>query len=146
MVLGKSCCAQVPWFDFAFALCNYANRRSWCMAISISSSEVGTVSIVVVRGRITFCDGVGTLRAYLDGLAHQGKKKIMLRLKDLEFIDAFGLKELIGIVALSRPGGELKILDASPQIHSVFEMAKMHELLEFFSKKPATVAGTPTPK
>ena len=78
---------------------------------NITTREVSHVTIVDIRGRITLGDETGNLRDTVRKLIADGKKKIVLNLAHVDYIDSSGVGELVSsFTAVRNSGGELKLL------------------------------------
>jgi len=80
--------------------------------MTITTREVSHVTIVDITGRITLGDETGKLRDTIHQLIEQGKKKIVLNLAHVDYIDSSGVGELVSSYTTVRnAGGELKLLN-----------------------------------
>ena len=101
------------------------------MSITISSREVGHVTIVDIGGRIVLGDETDALRATIRDLIGEGKKKIVLNLAGVDYIDSSGVGELVsGFTAVRRAGGELKLLNLTKKVHDVLNVTKLYTVFD----------------
>lgn len=101
------------------------------MPIAIHAREVGQVTIVDIRGRITLGDEIGQLRDAVRGLVAEGNKKIILNLEHVDYIDSSGVGELVGCFTTVRnAGGELKLLKLSKKVHGVLQVTKLYTVFD----------------
>ncbi len=101
------------------------------MPLTIDNREVGYVTIVDVQGRIVLGDEIGDLRAAVRGLVAQGKKKIILNLAAVDYIDSSGVGELVGCFTTVRnAGGELKLLNLSKKVHDILNVTKLYTVFD----------------
>ncbi len=75
------------------------------MALTIDTREVAHVTILDVRGRIVLGDELGELRDSVRDLISKGKKKIILNLAEVDYIDSSGVGELVGCFTTVRNAG-----------------------------------------
>ncbi len=74
-----------------------------------------------MKGRIVLGDEIGDLREAVHKLVEEGKKKIILNLADVDYIDSSGVGELVGCyTTLRNAGGELKLLNLSKKCTTFF--------------------------
>jgi len=67
---------------------------------------------VDLSGRIVLGDGSAGLRDLLRNLVSEGNKKILLNLRNVNYIDSSGLGELVSaFTSMRSQGGELKLLN-----------------------------------
>ena len=101
------------------------------MALKIDTREVGQVTILDVKGRIVLGDEIGDLRDAVRGLVADGKKKIILNLADVDYIDSSGVGELVGCFTTVRnAGGELKLLKLSQKVQDVLYVTKLYTVFD----------------
>jgi anti-sigma B factor antagonist len=99
--------------------------------MTITTREVGHVTIVDINGRITLGDETGRLRDAVRGLIAAGKKKIVLNLAKVDFIDSSGVGELVsGFTAVRNAGGDLKLLSLTKKVHDVLHVTKLYTVFD----------------
>ena len=82
------------------------------MKMTANTRLVGGVTIVDLSGRIVLGDGSAGLRDLLRNLVSEGNKKILLNLRNVNYIDSSGLGELVSaFTSMRSQGGELKLLN-----------------------------------
>ena len=101
------------------------------MALSIETREVGKVTVVDVKGRIVLGDEIGSLRKAIHNLVEEGKKRIILNLAAVDYIDSSGVGELVGCyTTLRNAGGELKLLNLSQKVQDVLYVTKLYTVFD----------------
>jgi len=71
------------------------------------------------------------LRDAVRKLVGEGKKKIILNLADVDYIDSSGVGELVGCFTTVRnAGGELKLLKLSQKVHDVLHVTKLYTVFD----------------
>ena len=101
------------------------------MALTISTRESGKVTILDVTGRIVLGDEIGDLRNAVHKLVEEGKKKIILNLAEVDYIDSSGVGELVGCyTTLRNAGGELKLLNLSQKVQDVLYVTKLYTVFD----------------
>ena len=101
------------------------------MSLKITTREVDGVSILDVVGRITLGNETGMLRDQVRDLAAQGKKKILLNLAQVDYIDSTGVGELVGsFTTVRNAGGELKLLNLSQKVNDVLHVTKLYTVFD----------------
>jgi anti-sigma B factor antagonist len=65
------------------------------MKMTASTRFAGGVTIVDLSGRIVLGEGSAGLRDLLRNLVSEGYKKILLNLRNVDYIDSSGLGELV---------------------------------------------------
>ena len=101
------------------------------MPLALESRDVGQVTILDMRGRITLGDEIEDLRSAVRNLVAKGRKKIILNLAAVDYIDSSGVGELVGCFTTVRnAGGELKLLHLSKKVHDVLHVTKLYTVFD----------------
>jgi len=101
------------------------------MPLEIGTREVSHVTILDVKGRIVLGDETHQLRVAVRDLIGQGKKKIILNLAEVDYIDSSGVGELVGaFTAVRGSGGELKLLNLSQKVQDVLHITKLYTVFD----------------
>ena len=99
--------------------------------MTITTREVSHITIVDITGRITLGDETGKLRDTIHQLIDSGKKKIILNLAQVDYIDSSGVGELVSsFTAVRNAGGELKLLALSKKVHDVLYVTKLYTVFD----------------
>ena len=99
--------------------------------MTITTREVGHVTIVDINGRITLGDETEQLRTTIRKLIAAGQKKIVLNLANVDFIDSSGVGELVSsFTTVRNAGGDLKLLNLSKKVHDVLNVTKLYTVFD----------------
>jgi anti-sigma B factor antagonist len=99
--------------------------------MDLSTREVSHVTIVDLSGRITLGDETGALRDTVRKLIAAGKKKIILNLAQVDYIDSSGVGELVSsFTAVRNAGGELKLLNLTKKVHDILNVTKLYTVFD----------------
>ncbi|MGA2414222.1 MAG: STAS domain-containing protein [Candidatus Sulfotelmatobacter sp.] len=99
--------------------------------MDLSTREVSHVTIVDLSGRITLGDETGALRDTVRKLISAGKKKIILNLAQVDYIDSSGVGELVSsFTAVRNAGGELKLLNLTKKVHDILNVTKLYTVFD----------------
>jgi anti-sigma B factor antagonist len=108
-----------------------AERKTEIMSLKIDTREVAHVAILDVKGRIVLGEEIGELRDAVRNLVADGKKKIILNLVDVDYLDSSGVGELVGCFTTVRnAGGELKLLNLSQKVQDVLHVTKLYTVFD----------------
>jgi stage II sporulation protein AA (anti-sigma F factor antagonist) len=110
--------------------------RKLHMATRITERRIGDITLLQLTGRIVFGDGAGELRAHMNDLLDEARLKFLLDLRDVTYIDSFG----VGVIAtkyvsVRRKGGDLKLLCLSPRSHKVMTISGLLKILQSFESE-----------
>ena len=101
------------------------------MPLLIKPREVAHVTILDVNGRIVLGEEIGDLRDAVRQLLADDKKKIILNLAEVDYIDSSGVGELVGCFTTVRnAGGELKLLKLSQKVKDVLYVTKLYTVFD----------------
>ena len=111
--------------------------------------ERSGVVIVDLKGKLTSGLGDQILRESIDELLAEGKKKILLNLSEVSFVDSAGVGELVaGLRTAKRFGAALKLLNATERVQGTLYMARLLPIFELYGDETEAVAtfnAGPTP-
>ena len=108
--------------------------------MQISERVVGDVVVLDVKGRITLGDGDEILKDKVNAVVNAGKKKIILNLADVPYVDSAGLGEIVRTyTTVSRQGGSLKLLNLTKRISDLLSITKLLTVFETFDSEPEAV-------
>ena len=101
-----------------------------------STRKVEGVSIVDLRGRIDFGDGSTRLREILGELVTRGRKKVLLNMQEVDFVDSSGIGEMVrGHVQLAKIGGQLKLVNLSKHVNMLLQVTRLNKVFEIFDNE-----------
>ena len=110
------------------------------MSVKLTTRQVGEVTVVDAVGRITLGEGASTFRDTLRDLAGSGKKKLLLNLADVTYIDSSGIGELVsGFTTLTNAGGQVKLLNLTKRVKDLLQITKLYTVFEVFDDEAAAV-------
>src|SRR5260370_24805964 len=99
--------------------------------MTITTREVSHVTIVDINGRITLGDETGKLRDTIHQLIDAGKKKIVLNLAQVDYIDSSGVGELVSsYTSVRNNGGELKLLSLTKKVQDLLHITKLYTVFD----------------
>lgn len=110
------------------------------MSLKITNREVGGITVVNLSGRLTLGDASALLRESLKGLLDGGKKKIVLNLGEVGYIDSSGLGELVSsFTTVRNSGGELKLANLTQKVNDLLTVTKLYTVFEIHNDEQAAV-------
>jgi anti-sigma B factor antagonist len=106
--------------------------------LEYKSRQRGDVTILDLSGRVSvgealaFGPGSGlVLGDVIRELAQKGQKRILLKVKDVKYIDSSGIGDVMrSLTSLRRQGGDLKLLSPAPMVLEVLRITRLDKFLE----------------
>jgi len=94
--------------------------------LDLKERQAGDVTILDLTGEVRIGDSSVALRDSIRNLADQGKKKVLLNLGGVKYIDSSGIGELIAnYTTLKRGGGQLKLLNLTDRVQNLLVITKL---------------------
>src|ERR1043165_8954013 len=104
--------------------------------MQIEERIVNNVTILDLKGKITLGEGDEALKDKINSLVHQDRKKILLNLADVPYIDSAGLGEIVRTyTSVSRQGGQLKLVNLTKRITDLLMITKLLTVFETFDNE-----------
>ena len=101
--------------------------------MQIDQRAVGDVVVLDLKGRITMGEGDELLKDKINSLVLQGRKKLILNLEGVPYIDSAGLGEIVRTyTTVSRQGGSLKLLNLTKRITDLLSITKLLTVFETY--------------
>ncbi len=98
------------------------------------------VMILDLKGRLTAGLGDQILRDAVDELLAENRKKILLNLSEVAFLDSAGVGELVaGLKTARRFGAELKLLNVGERVYSTLDMTRLLPTFETYDDEAEAV-------
>ena len=101
--------------------------------LSIKERQAGDVTILDLEGKITIGEGSVSLRSAIRRLIEEGKKKILLNLAGVGYVDSSGIGELVSsYTTINREGGQLKLLKLTQKIKDLLTITKLLTVFDVY--------------
>ena len=108
--------------------------------MQIEEREVGEVLILNLSGKLTIGEGDELLKDKINSLVQQGRRKLVLNLAGVPYIDSAGLGEIVRTyTTVSRQGGKLKLLNLTKRIQDLLAITKLLTVFETFDSEQEAV-------
>jgi len=91
-----------------------------------TTRQVGDVTVLDISGRITLGEGNVMLREIVRELVDQGSRKIVLNLREVQYVDSSGLGELVKThTTVRNRSGQLRLANLNKRIHDLLQMTRL---------------------
>ncbi len=112
------------------------------MALRMTDRESGGVTVVEIEGRIVLGEESNAFREHIKGLLAAGKKKIVLNLANVSYIDSAGLGTLVATFHSARKeGATLKLANLGAKFKEVLQVTKLMTVFDVFDSEAAAAAS-----
>jgi anti-sigma B factor antagonist len=104
--------------------------------LDLKERQAGDVTILDLTGEVRIGDSSVALRESVRNLADQGKKKLLLNLAGVKYIDSSGIGELIAnYTTVSRQGGQLKLLNLTERVQNLLVITKLLTVFDAYDNE-----------
>jgi anti-sigma B factor antagonist len=108
--------------------------------MQIEERAVGDVTVLDLKGRVTLGEGDELLKDKINSLLNQGRRKLVLNLAEVPYVDSAGLGEIVRTyTTVSRQGGSLKLLNLTKRIADLLSITKLLTVFETFESEADAV-------
>jgi len=104
--------------------------------LDVKERQAGDVTILDLNGAVRIGEGSIELRDAIRALGEQGKKKVLLNLRGVNYVDSSGIGELIAnYTTVSRQGGQLKLLNLTDRIQNLLVITKLLTVFDAYDNE-----------
>jgi anti-sigma B factor antagonist len=112
------------------------------MSVTVIIGEVGGVSIVELSGRIILGEESGALREAVKNLVVAGKKKIVLDMANVTYIDSAGLGALVAAhVSAKTEGASVSLCALGSKFHEVLQMTRLLTIFDVYDTRTEAIGS-----
>jgi anti-sigma B factor antagonist len=104
--------------------------------LEVKERQAGDITILDMNGAVRIGEGSVALRDAVRRLVNDGKKKVLLNLGGVNYMDSTGVGELIAnYTTLSREGGQLKLLNLTDRIQNLLVITKLLTVFDAYDNE-----------
>jgi anti-sigma B factor antagonist len=105
-----------------------------------ATREIGEITIVDIKGRITIGEGNVMLREIMVGLLQKGKKHVLLNMADVAHVDSAGIGELVcSHTSVRKQGGQLKLANVNKRIQELLQKTMLSAVFDVHQDETSAV-------
>src|SRR5262245_17012895 len=103
----------------------------------------GDVTVITVTGDITLNKGGDVLlKDKIQSLLQQGKKKLLLDLGKVSYVDSAGLGQLVQVYATAKHhGGSLKLVNLTKRLKDLLVVSKLLTVFDSYESESEAIAS-----
>ena len=108
--------------------------------MEIAERVIGDVTLLDLKGKMTLGEGDELLKDKVNSLLGEGRKKLVLNLEGVPYIDSAGLGEIVRTyTTVNRHGGNLKLLNLTKRIEDLLSITKLLTVFETYDSEADAV-------
>ena len=108
--------------------------------MQIEERSAGDVIVLDLKGKMTLGEGDELLKDKINSLVMQGRRKVVLNLGEVPYIDSAGLGEIVRTyTTISRQGGSMKLLNLTKRITDLLSITKLLTVFETYDNEADAV-------
>jgi anti-sigma B factor antagonist len=120
----------------------FFDQEKTTMPLNITSGEVNGVAVVWLDGRIVLGEETIELRKRVKGLLGEGKKKLVLDLKKVTFIDSSGLGALVAAHSSAKSSGAtLRLCNLGSGANELLQLTRLVTLFDVSNSEADAVSS-----
>ena len=105
--------------------------------------QEGSISILDVSGRLTSFE-IGVFRETIDRLLKEGRKQILLNLRELQYLDSSGIGELAkSYVSVVKRHGQMRVVGLSSKVEEVLKITQLYQVFPEYASEEDAVRDFP---
>jgi anti-sigma B factor antagonist len=109
--------------------------------VEIKTNEANGIAFVYMSGRLTSSTS-GQAYDELVRVAQSGTRKMVINVRDLDFIASSGLRSiLVAAKLLKGSDGEIRICEANPTVKKIFETSGFDSLIRLCADEKEALAS-----
>jgi anti-sigma B factor antagonist len=113
--------------------------------MNISNKEISGVSVVALNGRIVLGEESTALREKVKSLLGAGKKRIVLDMSNVTYIDSAGLGILVAAhVSANKQGAALLLSNLGKKFHDVLQLTRLLTVFSVFDTEAEAIKSFET--
>jgi anti-sigma B factor antagonist len=105
--------------------------------------QAGQVSVVEVSGKLTSLES-GALSNSIAQLLKDGRKRILLNLRGLTYLDSSGIGDLVRTyMSVIKRGGEMKVVGLSDKVEEILKITQLYQVFQEFQDERSALQSFP---
>jgi anti-sigma B factor antagonist len=118
-----------------FAKCS----QGQIVTFGATARVVSNVTVIDISGSVSLTEG-RALGDMVEELVENGRKKIILNLRDVHYLDSSGIGQIVtGYATVKKHGGQLKILHLSKKVQELLNVTSLYRIFEEYSDEELAV-------
>jgi anti-sigma B factor antagonist len=112
------------------------------MTVIMTNREVDGVTVVTLEGRIVLGEESHSFREKLKSLLAEGKKKIVLNMANIKYIDSSGLGALVAAqFSAKTQSASVRLCNLGKKFHEVMQITKLLTVFDVYDTEAAAISS-----
>jgi anti-sigma B factor antagonist len=112
------------------------------VSLYLTPINIGEVTVIDAAGRITLGENTTSFREIIHKLTAGGRKKILVNLADVTYIDSSGIGELIAAyTTVKHQGGAVKLLNPTKRVYDLLHITRIYSVFEVFDDRSTAMSS-----
>jgi anti-sigma B factor antagonist len=118
------------------------SEKGMSMTVIMTNTEVDGVTVVTLEGRIVLGEESHSFREKLKSLLAEGKKKIVLNMANIKYIDSSGLGALVGAdFSAKTQSASVRLCNLGKKFHEVMQVTKLLTVFDVYDTEAAAISS-----
>lgn len=110
--------------------------------MKITRTDKASVAVLTVSGKLMGGPDADAFQAHLKQILEEGRRKILVDLGDVSWVNSTGLGILIaGHSTVSKAGGEMKLCKVSRRVDSILMVTRLNMIFESYADEAQALAS-----
>jgi len=110
--------------------------------VELEVRDIGDVAVIDLSGKLTRGDGDDLLRATVDRLLVAGRRRLLINLAQVPYMDSLGIGELMSTRKKAAvAGGTVKLLNPHKRVYDVLQLVKIASVFETYQDEAVALAS-----
>ena len=102
--------------------------------MTIDTRAADGVTILDIHGKITIGEGSAEIRNTVRDLLQAGRKKILLNMEDVSYVDSSGIGEMVSsFTTVTNQDGQLKLLHLTKKLRELLAITKLLTVFDSYT-------------
>lgn len=151
---GSTITEDVPPESLALARARQVNKEGWTRqreaakpSLHVTVRGLGEVTVFDIGGRLTLGESISQLSEEVRPMIEAGRRKIILNLAHMTYIDSAGMGALVGVLKATREAdGQLRLCRLPLKVRVLFETADLDRVFDIHPDEASALASFDQPQ
>lgn len=108
--------------------------------MKIEKRKKGNVTILDLKGKILFGDGIDELRGAIETVIKEKEVNVLLNFAEVPYLDSTGLGEVVrSYTTIRKEGGNVKIVNLTNKVQDLLSITKLITVFEAFNDEESAI-------